>query len=106
MENETKYISTNRRIAALLVSIFFVFAMTASLLFIAGNYEHDCTGDGCYICHEIMICESTLQTAAAVAAVAAAAAIGVLFAGLFEGGHYHSIDRCITLVSLKVLLII
>lgn len=106
MENEAKHISTNTRITAFLVSVIFIFVMTASLLFIVENYEHDCTGEDCYICHEIMACEFTLQTAAAVVAAFAAAKLLAPFVDIFEGSHYHSIYRCITLVSLKVLLII
>ena len=44
-------------ILAVLLIVFFVF----SIFFIAHEADHDCTGENCPICEQIVICEKTLE---------------------------------------------
>lgn len=44
-------------ILAVLLVIFFAFFV----LFITHEADHDCTGEDCYICKQITICEKTIE---------------------------------------------
>lgn len=54
-----KYLKS--RIFVFFISILLLFAMFSSVLLIAANAEHDCTGDDCPICACIHQCESCLS---------------------------------------------
>ncbi len=49
------------RAAARLLSAVILFAVILSVLFIAEEAGHDCTGESCPICHEIRVCARMLN---------------------------------------------
>lgn len=57
----------SRMTAAVLAALFVLFVMTASA-FIIKHADHDCTGDGCEICEEILIYTTVLKTLSHVSA--------------------------------------
>lgn len=60
-----------KRALALFLSAFLTFVLFFSVLYIAEEAHHDCTGDNCPICRELEICAQTLSllSAATTAAV-------------------------------------
>ena len=54
-----KYLKS--RIAVFLVSIMLLVTMLLSVIFIAAEFEHDCTGDDCPICACIYQCQKSLS---------------------------------------------
>ncbi|HPR39735.1 MAG TPA: hypothetical protein PKY19_04105 [Oscillospiraceae bacterium] len=48
------------RAIALLLSAAVLSAVILSVVFIAKEADHDCTGENCPICHEIKVCVRTL----------------------------------------------
>ncbi len=55
-----KIMTTKNRAVALLLSVAILSAVILSVVFIAEEVGHDCTGEDCPICHEIKVCVKTL----------------------------------------------
>lgn len=53
--------TNKRRLAAVFLAAFILFAMTASLFVMAHEADHDCIGEGCSICAVISLCRNTLK---------------------------------------------
>ncbi|MBQ4247257.1 MAG: hypothetical protein II703_01540 [Ruminococcus sp.] len=62
--------------AAVVTALVLIVAMLFSVLFIAHEAEHECTGENCQVCMKISACENALKNITG--AVAAAAALGVV----------------------------
>ena len=57
-------------ITAAVLAVLFALTILTSSIFIIEHAEHDCTGDGCEICEEILICATALKTLSYVSATA------------------------------------
>ena len=66
------------RITAAVLAALFALTILTSSIFIIEHADHDCTGDGCEICEEILICTTVLKTLSHVSA-ALAVAVAVKF---------------------------
>lgn len=93
----------NRRIYAFLTAFFVTAVLFLSVLFIVTHVEHDCTGEGCFVCTEIEACVCTI----CLLAEAVGAGAVVIFAYIaiqkllssYPAGRY----LCpVSLVSLKI----
>ncbi|HOO61460.1 MAG TPA: hypothetical protein PKV44_03440 [Bacillota bacterium] len=51
----------HKRIISFIIFIAFTLGMLFSVLFIALEADHDCTGEHCPICLQIEICENTIN---------------------------------------------
>ncbi len=49
-----------------------VVAMLFSALFIVSHVDHDCSGNECQICHEMILCSENLELLCAVVAIVCA----------------------------------
>ena len=49
------------RAAALLLALCLIAVFSLSALFVVSHADHDCTGTGCAVCHEIHSCLSALR---------------------------------------------
>lgn len=68
------------RAVALLLSAAILLAVFLSVVYIAEEARHDCMGEGCPVCHELLVCVRTLTllgTAVAGAIFPAALRLGV-----------------------------
>ena len=93
---------TNRkRILAILLAVAVAFVMLFSLLFIAIESGHDCTGEECKICEQISTCVSTLKkiTVTVIAMIFSAL---LLYNLHFWPLYRLSVDVPCTLITLKV----
>ena len=75
--------------------------MLSSAIYLAVEADHDCSGDGCAICHQISVCENLLKSlglAGAAAAISAAFTYTVCRAIL----PCAEMNGTLTLVALKV----
>ena len=90
-----------RRIAAAVFCLLFCFALAFSIVFIAAEAHHDCTGDKCPICAEMQVCANLLHTGALITAAAAISAAVYLLLGPLLWA-YDAPLFSFTLVSLKV----
>ena len=84
-----------------LLAVVLAVVMLSSAVYLAVEADHDCSGDGCAICHQISVCENLLKSlglAGAAAAITAAFTYTVCKAIL---PCAETIDT-LTLVALKV----
>lgn len=89
-----------KRAAAVLACVLF-FAMLLSVLFIAYESQHDCTGANCSVCMKIDACENALKNiSGAVAAAVTLAAVCFVFVRTLAGAAVLCVSP--TPVSLKV----
>ena len=89
-----------KRAAAVFACVLF-FAMLLSLLFIAHETQHDCTGAGCSVCVKLAACENSLKNiSSALAAAAVLAAVCFVFVRTLSGAPVFCAAQ--TPVSLKV----
>ena len=66
--------------AAVITAVVLIIAMLFSVLFIAHETEHECTGADCQVCMKIDACENAIKNiSGAVAAAAALAAVCYVF---------------------------
>ena len=91
----------NKNLIAGIVCAVFVFTLLFSVIFIAVEIHHDCTGENCPICMEIQACVQTLQTLGAALApiILSITAIYSLVICAARSCHRSALH---TLVSLKV----
>lgn len=101
--DEVSCFTKNRRIYAFLTAFFVTAVLFLSVLFIVTHVEHDCTGEGCFVCTEIEACVCTI----CLLAEAVGAGAVVIFAYIaiqkllssYPAGRY----LCpVSLVSLKI----
>ena len=90
----------NRLIAGLLVMTV-LFVMLSSVIYIAVESDHDCSGEDCTICYHINICANTLKSVGLIAAAAAQVVLTGIFAMSLLSFRKRSAVHA-TLVSLKV----
>ncbi|MBQ9545559.1 MAG: AraC family transcriptional regulator [Clostridia bacterium] len=93
-----------RRVGAAILAAFLLICVTASLIFIAGEADHDCSGDDCPVCAFIAICRNTLRSLFEAAAVFAVTAASVGFAAVTVSASSAGLHGA-TPVSLKVKLL-
>lgn len=89
------------RIAALMLCVLLCFTMLFSVMFVAAESSHDCTGERCHVCVELRACLSLIKSVS----LTASALIVFLFAGYFIQLVFRRavLDTAgLTLVSLKV----
>lgn len=87
-----------KRAAAVLACVLF-FAMLLSVLFIAHESQHDCTGANCSVCMKIDACENALKNiTGAVTAAAALAAVCFVFVRTLVPTHsFYTVSSPVTL---------
>ena len=84
-----------------LLALIMAFVMLSSATYIAVEFDHDCAGADCVICHQINICENLLK-GSGLAGSATATAVAVLYIFCRIISTYTEIVPVFTLVSLKV----
>lgn len=50
------------RVLAILFAVLFVCTMLTSVLFLAFEADHDCSGEDCPVCAQIAACQNLLKT--------------------------------------------
>lgn len=90
-----------KRFIAVTFAFMLFFVMLLSTVYIVAESEHDCIGDNCPVCSQILQCETALNTISSAAGAAAAAAV---FAYILMTGTVKVISQkpASTLISLKV----
>lgn len=88
------------RFLAVLLTAAVVFVMLFSVLFIAMEADHDCTGEDCPICYQISVCENTLKSVGQVVLLVVLAAFSDIFISLPSFSKRPADNT--TLVTLKV----
>lgn len=100
IEREVSRMKKTKRAAVVLACVLF-FAMLFSVLFIAHESQHDCTGTDCSVCQKIEACENAVKNVLGTAAAASAlAAVCFVFADLLLSAPVLCAAQ--TPVSLKV----
>lgn len=89
-----------KRLAAVL-ALLVAFVMLFSVLYIALEADHDCSGDDCVICAQLQICGNLLRSLFLTAALLAAAGAFCTLAG-FVAVEDSGFSRLHTLIALKV----
>jgi hypothetical protein len=93
---------TNRnRILAILLAVAITFVMLFSVLFIAIESGHDCTGEECKICEQLSICVNTLKKISVTVITAAFIAV-LLYSQRVCSVYSLAVNVPCTLVALKV----
>lgn len=90
-----------RRIIAAIMCFALLFVMVSSATYIVIEANHNCTGDGCPICHKIQICRQVLNTVGT-ALVRAAVSLGAFFLLIAPVHTLFRAAKVVTLISLKV----
>jgi K+-transporting ATPase A subunit len=93
-------VMNKRKSIALLLCVTMSFFMLFSVMFIATEAHHDCTGTECPICQEIQACVNLLNSFVTVGAASVALFTGIIC--IYICTAVHSTHRNVTLVSLKV----
>ncbi len=93
-----------RRIKALVLAFFVIFAMTTSLFVIVHEADHDCIGENCAVCAVVALCENTIKVlCGALVAIALLIVCGCFHSCTFLA--FYKQTYCKTLVSLKIKLL-
>jgi hypothetical protein len=95
---------TKRRFAAAILAALVLVAVTASLLAVVCEADHDCIGEDCPICAAVAVCQNNLKTFSGALAVFTAAAASVYSAVIFITVFNASLHNE-TPISLKVKLL-
>lgn len=92
------------RIISAITAITVVFVLLFSILYIAAEANHDCTGEDCPICEQIAICQQQLEQLSGGIAVIVTALFA--FSGLYVFSvKYVTVQKLCTLITLKVKLL-
>lgn len=91
----------NRRLLTMILVVLFAAALIFSAVFLAAEANHDCHGENCQICQQIVICARILGLFALALIAAKAAAHGRFFA-FDDDRDASSAARCCTLISQKI----
>ena len=85
--------------AAVVLACMLFFAMLLSVLFIAHESQHDCTGANCSVCMKIDACENALKNiSGAVAAAVTLAAVCFVFVRTLVPTHsFYTVSSPVTL---------
>lgn len=84
-----------------LIAVLIAFVMLSSVMFIAAESAHDCSGENCQICYQISVCENTLkQLSLAIIAVAIASALAYILIGV--ASSFIRLPVRTTLIILRV----
>ncbi len=89
-----------KRFAAAL-ALLVAFLMLFSVLFIALEADHDCCGEGCAVCAQILACEDLLRNLMTASALAAAVWCFYTLCRVFADADCCS-EHPHTLIALKV----
>ena len=90
-----------RRMIAAIMCFALLLVMASSAAYIVIEANHNCTGDGCPICHKIQICQQVLNTVGT-ALVKVAVSFGALFLLVAPVHTLFRAAKVVTLISLKV----
>ncbi len=95
-----------KRIRAIsaVTAITVVFVLLFSILYIAVEADHDCTGENCPICEQIAICQQRLKQVSSGTAVIAFG-LFAFFTLCVVQSSYTALQRLCTLITLKVKLL-
>ncbi len=91
-----------KRIIATVLAVVFALAVALSLVFIAAEADHDCSGEGCPVCELLALCRGVLRGVLAAAFVCLAAALRT--AALSRSAR-SALRAAVTPASLKVKLL-
>lgn len=90
-----------KNLLALLLAAVVCFGMVVSLSFLAAEADHHCTGEDCWVCEQLQLCETHLRTLPAAPSAATLAAVCLAcFALAFFPRDPR--EETTTLVSLRV----
>jgi len=90
-----------RRIIAAVMCFALLLVIVFSAAYIVIEANHNCTGDGCPICHEIQVCQQVLNTVGT-AFVRVAVSLGAIFLFIAPVHTLIRTAEVVTLISLKV----
>lgn len=91
----------HKKALVFLVCFIYVFTFFFSVLFIAAEASHHCSGANCPICAEMRVCANHMKPSADISADSLAfVALGLISAAVFIVGGAK--QPLLTLVSLKV----
>ncbi len=91
----------NKNLIAGVICAAFVFIFLFSVIFIAVEGDHDCTGEDCPICMEIQACIQTLQTLGTALSSFILLAT-VIYISVIRTANSYQRSALHTLVTLKV----
>ena len=85
--------------AAVITAVVLIIAMLFSVLFIAHETWHECSGEDCRVCMKISVCENALKNiTGAVTAAAALAAVCFVFVRTLVPTHsFYTVSSPVTL---------
>ncbi|MBQ6552504.1 MAG: hypothetical protein IJL83_02685 [Clostridia bacterium] len=91
------------RVIATVLAVVFALAVALSLVFIAAEADHDCSGEDCPVCELLALCRGVLRGVLAAAFVCLAAA--ALRTAALSRSARSALRAAITPASLKVKLL-
>lgn len=93
----------NKRIFAFLTAFFVAAVLFLSGLFIVTHVEHDCTGEGCFVCAEIEACVFTIGLLAEAVGAGAVVVFAYIAIQKLLSSYPSRLYLCpVSLVSLKI----
>lgn len=92
---------TGKRIVSLLLIAAVCFAMLFSACYIAAEAHHDCCGEGCAVCAQIMSCENILKSVFIISLFAVISLTALIFAEN-RASFTEKLCESVSLVALKV----
>ena len=90
-----------KRIVSMLTAMAVCFVMLFSACFIAAEAHHDCAGEGCTVCAQIISCENVLRNVTA-AVSCVFLVLHIFTAAAAEAGAAYTARYNDTLIELKV----
>ncbi|HRR76460.1 MAG TPA: hypothetical protein P5191_06565 [Ruminococcus sp.] len=94
--------SNIKRIVSCIILIVFCFVVFSSSCFIITHADHDCTGENCSICIELVECQKALHTFGAAVAGAFKLTLTLCIAAVLSKVIIKAHSAHTTLISLKV----
>ena len=82
LQRSEKNMSKRTRLSAACGAVLLIFALIFSVLFVAVEANHDCSGEHCTICHQVQICQTLLEQLSTVRATLAGTTALCFFAVL------------------------
>lgn len=95
-------VNKKSKIIAFIMTIVFSFVMFGSLFFIIVHSEHDCTGENCQICIELIQCKNTLNTLGNGVSGGVSSEFILFMMATLMSISFLIYSKHITLISLKV----
>lgn len=94
-----------KQFMALIVGMLLTITLLVSFVFLVENELHNCVGEECGICHELLLCRTLIKTLYG-AAVILVIIFGIKLVCSFLNDVHQKQQEVRTLISLKVKLLI